>query len=108
MKKIIFIALAFLVFAGFAKVNSQVKVGFVDSDLIIKQLPEAVAVQKKMEEIQKSYLDTITGAENEIKAKADVFKTEYEDAQKQLESGKLSGDQAKIEEAKLTDMQNEL
>jgi len=108
LKKSIFAVVLLCIFTGIASVNAQVKVAFVDSDVIIKQLPEAQAVQKKMEDMQKAYLDTITGAENEIKAKADIFKTEYEQAQKDLESGKLSGDAAKQMEAKLTDMQNEL
>lgn len=108
MKKTIFIALMLFLAAGFTKQNAQVKIAFVDSDVIIKQLPEAQEVQKKMEELQKQYVDTITARENEIKSKADAFKTKYEDAQKQLESGKLAGDQAKAVEAELTEMQSEI
>jgi len=108
LKKTIFIALMLFIAAGFTKLNAQVKVAFVDSDVIIKQLPEAQAVQKKMEELQKLYLDTINTRETEIKTKADDFKTKYEDAQKQIETGKLQGDQAKAIEAQLTEMQTEI
>jgi outer membrane protein len=105
LKKII-LAIAILITAGYA--GAQVRIAFVDSEVIIKQLPEAQAVQKKMEDLQKQYLDTVTAMENEIKTKADDFKTKYEDAQKQLESGKLSGDQAKVVESQLTEMQGDI
>jgi outer membrane protein len=108
LKKTIFIAMMLFIAAGFARVDAQVKIAFVDSDAIIKQLPEAQAVQKKMEDLQKQYLDTISGKESEIKSKAEDFKAKYEDAQKQIESGKLSGDQAKTVETQLTEMQNEI
>lgn len=110
MKKYILSAVILIAFlaAGTCDVFAQVKIAFVDSDAIIKQLPEAQAVQKKMEEYQKAYLDTIAAKENEIKTKADAFKTKYEDAQKQVQSGKISGDQAKQLEAEITDMQNEI
>jgi len=108
LKKIIYTAVILFIAAGFSNVKAQVKIAFVDSDVIIKQLPEAQTVQKKMEELQKQYLDTISMRENDLKSKADDFKTKYEDAQKQLESGKLSGDQAKNVEAQLTEMQTEI
>lgn len=108
MKKIIFIAIVLFIAAGFTNQYAQIKIAFVDSDVIIKQLPEAKTVQAKMEELQKQYLDTIGARENEIKTKADDFKTKYEDAQKQVESGKLTGDQGKAVESQLAEMQNEI
>ena len=47
-KKIIYSSIALLFFA-FSPVSSQIKVGFVDSDVIIGQLPEAQAIKKKIE-----------------------------------------------------------
>jgi len=108
LKKIIFIAIILFIAAGFTNQYAQIKIAFVDSDVIIKQLPEAKTVQAKMEELQKQYLDTIGARENEIKTKADVFKTKYEEAQKQVESGKLSGDQGKAIESQLAEMQAEI
>jgi outer membrane protein len=104
------IALVFLLFffIGASNLYSQVRIAFVDSDVIIKQLPEAQLVQKKLEELQKAYVDTISGKETEIRTKADDFKVKYEDAQKQVESGKLSTDQAKQLEAQMTELQNEI
>ncbi len=91
-----------------ASASSQVKIAFVDSEVIIAQLPEAIEVKKKLEDLQKLYIDTITIKENEIKAKADAFKTKYEDAQKQIEAGKLTADQIKSLEGELGLMQEEV
>lgn len=106
MKNTIY-AILFLLIFGTA-VNAQVKIAFVDSEIIIAQLPEAQDVKKKLEDLQKQYVDTITAAETEIKTKADVFKTKYEDAQKQIEAGKLTQDQIKSLETELGQMQEEV
>lgn len=105
--KNILLALTFIVVVA-ASVNAQVKIAFVDSEVIIGQLPEAQEVKKKLEELQKLYIDTITAKENDIKTKADAFKAKYEDAQKQIEAGKLNADQIKALEAELGAMQEEV
>ena len=87
---------------------SQVKIAFVDSDAIIKQLPEAQAVQKQIEDLQKLYVDTLSSKENEYKGKAEALKTKYEDAQKQVQEGKLTPDQVKALDAEISAMQTEL
>ena len=106
MKKTFFLILFLLVFSLTA--NAQIKIAFVDSEIIINQLPEAQTVKKQLEDLQKQYVDTITNKENDIKTKADVFKTKYEDAQKQIEAGKLTPDQIKSMEAELSAMQEEV
>lgn len=88
--------------------SAQTKIAYVDSDIIIKQLPEAQEVQKKLEELQKQYLDTVNAKEAALKTKADDFKTKYADAQKQLEAGKLTEDQVKQLESELGSMQVEI
>ena len=106
MKKTFF-ALLFLAVVA-ASAGAQIKLAFVDSEVIIAQLPEAQEVKKKLEEQQKLYIDTITAIENDIKTKADVFKTKYEDAQKQIEAGKLTADQIKSLESELGLLQEEV
>ena len=101
------LALLFLAVVA-ASASSQVKIAFVDSEVIISQLPEAQEVKKKLEDQQKLYIDTITTVENDIKTKADAFKTKYEDAQKQIEAGKLNADQIKALEGELGMMQEEV
>lgn len=106
-KKIIFSSIVLLFFA-FSPVSAQVKVAFVDSDVIIGQLPEAQAIKKKIEDLTKQYQDTIAAKEGDIKAKADEFKTKYEDAQKQVEAGALKPDEIKLLESQITQMQQEI
>ena len=87
---------------------SQAKIAFVDSDVILKQLPEAQAVQKQLEDLQKLYVDTLTSKETDYKAKAEALKTKYDAAQKQVQEGKLTPDQVKALDAEISEMQTEL
>jgi outer membrane protein len=104
LKKVI-VLLLFIIAGG---LNAQVKIAFVDSEIIIGQLPEAQEVKKKLEDQQKLYVDTITTKDSEIKTKADAFKTKYEDAQNQMKAGKLTDDQIKSLEQELGLMQDEV
>lgn len=88
--------------------SAQMKVAFVDSDIILKQLPEAQELQKKLEDLQKQYVDTLTLKEKELKDKAAAFKTKYEDAQKQVEAGTLKPDEVKALENELANLQLEI
>lgn len=106
MKKTIFAVL--ILFLAVSGVFSQTKIAFVDSEIIIGQLPEAQEVKKKLEDLQKLYIDTISAKENEIKTKADAFKAKYEDAQTKMEQGKLTAEQVKALEAELGAMQEEV
>ena len=98
----------FMIAVVAASASSQVKIAFVDSEVIIAQLPEAQQVKTQLEELQKQYVDTITTIENEIKTKADAFKSKYEAAQKQIEAGQLTADQIKSLEGELGMMQEEV
>lgn len=108
MRKTLILVLVLLAFPAVNVIHSQVKIAYVDSDVIIKQLPEAQEVQKKLEDLQKQYLDTVTTRENDLKTKAGDFKTKYADAQKQLEAGTLTQDQVKELESQLGEMQVEI
>ena len=108
MKKTIILAASIFLFISFSTTKAQLKIAFVDSDVIIKQLPEAQAIQKKMEDLGKQYQDTITQKENDIKVKADDFKTKYETAQQQVQSGKLSQDEIKLLESDMQNRQQEI
>lgn len=107
MKSKLIIAVLFILTVCGAS-YSQVKMAFVDSEVIINQLPEAQQVKKTIEDIGKLYMDTVTVRENEIKSKSEALKTKYEDAQKQVEAGKLNADQIKALESEMGTLQNEL
>lgn len=83
---------AFMILVGAGKSYSQAKVAYVDSEVILKQLPESQKIQKDMEALQKVYLDTIAAKENDLKTQAENFRTKYDDAQKQVESGQIKGE----------------
>ncbi|MFI5144087.1 MAG: OmpH family outer membrane protein [Ignavibacteria bacterium] len=106
-KKIIYSSIVLLFFV-FSPLSAQVKVAFVDSDVIIGQLPEAQAIKKKIEDLTKQYQDTVASKENDIKTKADDFKSKYEDAQKQVEAGTLKPDEIKLLESQISQMQQEI
>ncbi|HMQ69484.1 MAG TPA: OmpH family outer membrane protein [Ignavibacteria bacterium] len=107
--KYILITLAFVSMFFYGEANAQVKIGFVDSETILKQLPEAQAVQSELEGLQKQYLDTIQTKENDLKSKAEIFKTQYDDAQKKVESGQITSE-AEMKELQNTigELQNEI
>jgi outer membrane protein len=107
-KTLILAAVILFSLPAFNYTGAQTKIAYVDSDIIIKQLPEAQEVQKKLEDLQKQYLDTVNSKEADLKTKADDFKTKYADAQKQLEAGKLTEDQVKQLESDLGAMQVEI
>jgi outer membrane protein len=88
----VFVFAAFIILAGAGKSYSQAKVAYVDSEIILKQLPESVKIQKDMEALQKIYLDTISTKESQLKTMAENFKVRYEDAQKQVESGQIKAE----------------
>ena len=45
---------------------AQLKLGYVDSEVIIKQLPEYKKITDELESLQKTYLDTIGMKDKEI------------------------------------------
>lgn len=88
---------------------AQVKLGYVDSETILKQLPEAQKVQTELEGLQKLYLDTISTKETDLKSKAETFKTRYDEAQKKVESGAVKSDtEMKELQDELSTMQQEI
>lgn len=108
IKAVLFI-FAIVFTAMSSDISAQVNVGFVDSEVIIKQLPEAQQVQKNLEELQKLYVDTITTKENELKAKAEEFQTKYQQAQSDIQNGVItSQEQIDALQSELGAMQTEL
>ncbi len=85
------VLLFFLILSAFAFVNETgaqtIKVGFVDSEIILKQLPESQKVIAELDGLKKLYIDTIQAKEKELKTNAESFKAKYEEAQKKVESG---------------------
>ena len=53
----IFLFILYFIFSNNA--SAQIKVGYVDSEIILKQLPESEKIKTELEALQKLYLDTI-------------------------------------------------
>jgi outer membrane protein len=88
---------------------SQIKIGYVDRDGIIKQMPDYKKVEEEYQAFTKLYADTLQGKETELKSKAEVFKKRYEDAQKLVESGQVKSDvELKKLSDEIADLQKEL
>lgn len=108
MKKQFIITVLLVAVCGIISINAQVKVAFVDSDAIINQLPEAQEVKKKLEDLQKVYVDTITAMETTLKNDAAAFKTKYEDAQAKVQAGNLKPEQIQALETEIAQMQQDI
>ena len=67
---------------------AQLKLGYVDSEVIIKQLPEYKKITDELESLQKTYLDTIGMKDKEIKDKAATFKSNMRMLRKKLNPAK--------------------
>ncbi len=90
--KYLFILTVFASVLFFGNSYAQLKIGYVDSEVILKQLPEAKAIETELEGLQKQYLDTAQTMENELKTKAEEFRTKYEDAQNKVKSGAITSE----------------
>ena len=93
----------------FSNADAQIKLGYVDSETILKQLPEAKSIESELESMQKLYVDTMQTKENELKSKAETFKTKYEDAQNRVKSGSITSEsEIKALEEEMGCLQSEL
>jgi outer membrane protein len=69
MKKLAFIISILL----FTQVQAQLKIGYVDSDTILKQLPDAVDAQKRLDALIAEWKEELKKMETELKSKTDDF-----------------------------------
>lgn len=74
MKKTVILAVFFSVLLS-APLMAQLKIGYVDSDTIMDQLPDAQDAQKKLD-------DQIAEWQDELKKMQDAWKTKYDDYEK--------------------------
>lgn len=98
MKKfgIIFSALIFLIAS---KSFAQIKIGYVDSDAIMKQLPDYQDTQKKLDAIIKEWQEELAKLEKD-------WKTKYDDYEKRK---LILSEQKRVEiEKELVDLENQV
>ncbi|MFA7419551.1 MAG: OmpH family outer membrane protein [Melioribacteraceae bacterium] len=97
MKKIGFI-FSLILFVVAAQLNAQPKIGYVDSDTIMKQLPDYQDTQKKLDALIKEWQEDLSKLEKDWKAK-------YDDYEKRK---LILSEQKRVEiEKELVDLENE-
>lgn len=113
MKKLFKVALvaACMVMVGsFAK--AQTKIGYINFNQLIDQLPESKAIQKQAQDYQKTFIDVLQGMQTEFQTKAQAYEakratmtdalrtqteTELQDLQKRIQDYQQSASQ-KVQE----------
>ena len=55
------------------QIHAQLKIGYVDSDTILKQLPDAVDAQKRLDALIAEWKEELVKMENELKTKRNAF-----------------------------------
>ena len=73
MKKLGLILFVIFIIVTSANLYSQPKIGYVDSDTIMKQLPEAQDAQKKLDAIIKDWQEELSKMERDWKTKYDDY-----------------------------------
>lgn len=71
MKKIIFVIALLFVYS--ATLNAQLKIGYVDSDTIMEQIPDAQDAQKKLDGMIVDWQNELTKLENDWQTKYDDY-----------------------------------
>jgi outer membrane protein len=57
----------------YTQIQAQLKIGYVDSDTILKQMPDAVDAQKRLDALIAEWKEELLKMENELKTKTDDF-----------------------------------
>ena len=57
----------------FTQVQAQLKIGYVDSDTILKQMPDEVDAQKRLDALIAEWKEELKKMEDELKSKTDDF-----------------------------------
>jgi outer membrane protein len=73
MKKVGLVIPLFFILASSPNIYSQLKIGYVDSDAIMKQLPDAQDTQKKLDAIIKEWQEELSKMEKDWKTKYDDY-----------------------------------
>jgi outer membrane protein len=74
MKKLLLLTLFVVLTVSFTtNVFSQLKVGIVDTETIIKEMPEAKEADLKLKELGKSYQDTLMSMQQDLQSKLEQY-----------------------------------
>lgn len=96
---VVFLAIAFV--ACLSNAQDKLKIGYVDSDVILKNLPEAKEAQDKLAAIGKSWQDELDKMSKNLQADYEDYQKKqamYNDATRQAEQQKLLAEQQKVQQ----------
>lgn len=101
MIKNIKMALFFAVIFGIGFTEAQVKVGYVNSETVLKELPEAQDASRKLEGLVKTWQDEIEKMKTSLQSKVDDYKRQEallkDEATKQAKQRALLEEEQKIQ-----------
>lgn len=104
------LSLSFLVvfiFAFSLSAFAQLKIGYIDKEIVLKQMPEYKKVEDEYKSYEKQYADTLQARKAEIVSNAEFFQKKYEEVQAMIKSGQIKNEaEAKVYEDSLSSMQD--
>jgi outer membrane protein len=95
---VILLAIAFV--TSISTAQDKLKIGYVDSDTILKNLPEAKDAQDKLAAIAKNWQDELDKMSKNLQAEYEDYQKKqamYNDATRQTEQQKLVDEQQKVQ-----------
>lgn len=104
---IIIIFVAILAITSYSQAQKGLKIGIVDVEMIVKELPEASDADKQLQDMAQSYRDSLLTLEKVFTERADKYKKQQStmtvDQQKKEEEGlqKIQIDYQKFQQEKL-------
>lgn len=74
-KAVVFLTVALACLVSTKTANAQaVKLGYVDTETILKQLPDALEADKKLKDVASKYQDTLKKFEDDLKNRYEAYK----------------------------------
>ena len=102
MKKLFNVALVagFLFFAGNAA-EAQSKIGYINSNLVVDQMPDTKVIQKQIQDYQKTFIDQLTALNTELQTNAqgyDAKKATMTDAARTAKEAELQDQNKRLQD----------
>ena len=109
MKNVKLLLLFVFVLAFSLNSFAQLKIGYIDKEIVLKQMSEYKKVEDEYKAFEKLYADTLQARKSEIMADAETFQKQYEEVQAMIKSGQIKSEsEAKVYEDSLSAMQDRL
>jgi len=88
---------------------SQPKIGYIDKEIVLKQMPEYKKVEDEYKAFEKLYADSLQARKSEIITDAEIFQKKYEEVQEMIKNKQITSEsEAKVYEDSLSAMQERL